>query len=368
MEPIVMETTFAAGLSREEYIRSQELINRVTNGRRLAGGRWFILIMMGLSVLTAAAAYRVSGEFDTSLAALITLMFIAELWMMLSMPRQLRRRAGEIYDVTVATGYVFDGVVTVTENDVQKQTTEATTRIPFDRCSLYLEAEDMVIFCINGSKAVAIPARCLTTEDAQAIRQAAHAGIAATRRCVVQAVVPLAEYKQPLPPLTPAPAEEALCTVDFEYTAGELRGEFAEGAMRRFVAAFPQRLLSAVFFTVMISFVATVPLLPLCALCLIGLFVWEVAVAWIRATRAVRITEGEVCRGRLELTDRYVTVHGKTEAARRLKIPWEHITRAVERPHVVEFTMGEGATFLLPKRCIPDMDTLRGVVDAHLKR
>ncbi len=368
MEPMVTETTFAAGLSREEYIRSQELLNRVTNGRRAAGGRWFILIMMGLSVLTVAAAYRVSGEFDTSLAALITLMFIAELWMMLSMPRQLRRRAGEAYDATVVTGYVFDGVVTVTESEIQKRTTEVTTVIPFNRCSLYLEAEDMVIFCINGGKAVAIPARCLTPEDAQALRQAAHAGIDATRRCVLQAVVPLAEYRQPLPPLTPPPAEEPLCTVDFEYTAGELRSEFSEGAMRRFFAAFPQRLLTAVFFTVMILFITTVPSLPLCALCLIVLFVWEVAVAWIRATRAVRITNGEACRGRLELTDRYVTIHGKTDTARRLKIPWEHITRAVERPHVVEFTMREGATFLLPKRCIPDMDTLRGVVDAHLKR
>lgn len=368
MEPTVTETTFAAGLSREEYIRSQELINRVTNGRRLAGGRWLVMIMTGLSVLSVAAAYGVSGEFDTSLAALLTLMFIAELWMMLSLPRQLRRRAGEAYDVTVSTGYAFDGIVTVTENEIQKRTTEATTVIPFNRCSLYVEAEDMVIFCINGGKAVAIPARCLTAEDAQAIRQAAYAGVAPARRCVVQPVVPMAEQRQPLPPLTPPPAEEPLFTADFEYTPGELRGEFAEGAMRRFVAVLPQRLLTAVFFTVMLSFVVSVPLLPLCALCFILLFVWDVAMAWLRATRAVKLTEGEACRGRLELTEHYVTICGKTDAARRMKIPWENVTRAVERPQTVEFTMGEGAMFSLPKRCIPDMDTLRSVVDAHLKR
>ena len=69
-----------------------------------------------------------------------------------------------------------------------------------------------------------------------------------------------------------------------------------------------------------------------------------------------------------ELTEQSLRVMGRGKQARRIRVPWERITRAVERPKVVEFFVDKNRVVVIPKRCIKELEQLREIVDAHMKK
>ncbi len=359
------ELEYSVGLTREEYVRSQELVNRALRGRPQLFSRIFSVGMMVLCVLALAAEYRISGTIDTALAIVMTLMIVAEVWIMLSTPRQLRRRHEAAYDGTVFAGHCFDGVLTVDEFGVEKRTADETTRVRFAECTVFIEAEDMMLFCVNGGKSIVVPARCLTAEDADATKQLAFAKIPRDRLCLVEPIAARLETRAPIAVVAPE-TDDILLTVNVEFTPAELKGQLTETAMEQFVGLLPQKVLVSVFLTIMVYFAFEIMPLPVFLLGLLVLFVWDILRARLRAGQAIRMTNGDAQKVTVELGENALYIRGRGQGARKMTLPWSYITRAGEWPNEVVFFADRKRVFTIPKRCVEDMDALRRIVDAHI--
>ncbi len=365
MEQSVPKTEYSVGLTRDEYVRSQALVTRALRGRLATGGRLVSIIAMLMCAGLVAAEYRATGAVEPQVAVILTLMMIAELWTMLALPERVRRQHRAAYDASLFAGHSFDGVVTVDEYGITKRTADEINRVEFARCDAWIEAEDMLLFCINGGKSIVIPARCLTEDAAEQTKGWATAAIPVTRQYRLSELVPLLEAPLPLNTCEAAEASVQL-TVCVEYTAGEMRSQLTDTALHAYAENFPQKMLVSVFFTMIFYFIFEMSVLPLfLAGMLLQLFM-DVSMARLKAHRAIARTKGDACRLRMELTDRGLQFLGRGEGACRVTLPWTHISRAVERPKEVEFYVERHRFITVPKRCVKDMDELRTMVDRYM--
>lgn len=354
---------YGVGLERDEYVRSQQLAFATFQKRAVGGRRIFSIVLMAMCVMTLITEYKVLGTMVADIAVLIGLMILSEVWIMLDQPRRLRKAQETAYDATLFSGHSFDGVITVTEEGISKMTADETTSVPFAQCMAYVEAEDLLMFCVRNGKSIVLPSRYLTAEDAEETKRLALAAIPPMRRYYKGTFVPKAVER--LSTALPEKAdEEVLLGFPVTYTAGELRVNLTDTAMRGFVSNFPNKVLLAVFFAAIVYFGAEVPVLPIFLLSLLLLFVIAVINASVQAGRMMKLSDGEVCRVSFELTNLGIRAGGSGE--KRVRIPWKYVTRAIERPKEVEFFANNTSIATVPKRCIPDMDELRSVVDAHM--
>ena len=351
---------YEADLSRDEYIRSQEVLNgnRGFSMKRLPT----LVLLAGCFVLAAPYIYS-GGKVDWSLVSLLAMMLVSEVWTMLTMRGQMRRRAGDAYDATIYSGYSFSGVVSVEEDAVRKRTASATAVISFDQCRLFVETADMMIFCAMDGKSIVIPARFLTAQTAEITRAAALQRIPPYRRMMIAPVQPAVE---PAPVVCAVAEPQELLTLDVEYADGELVSLASDMAMQGFWDSMPNRCLLMTLIASLAYFVAGAIPVPVFLTGLLVMFLFTVAVTRIKMRRAITRTERQICRLRVEFTDQYVSLIGKADGVRPLKLPWSHITRAVEYRDTVEFYTGKIRQLSIPKRCIEDFDALSEVVDGHM--
>ncbi len=359
------EVEYSVDLSREEYVRSQEILAGRAGGMA-RGMRFISLFMLAACIVMGITDFRYSNGIDWSLLSLLVLLIGSELWMMLTMPAQLRRRSEAAYDSTVYGGYVFSGTVTVENDAIRKRTATATTVIPYEQCRLYAETADMMIFCGMDGKSIVIPARFLNERTAEATRQAALKNVPVPRQMLINKLVPgIAEGETVrLPDQTTS--EEVLLTVEVEYTDNEIVGIAAETAMERFTASLPSKCILMTMLASFGYFMFAIKPLPLFLSALLVVFLVSVIKARIRMRRAITRTERRVCRLRVEFTDSYILLIGKAEGMRPLRLPWSHVTRAVNCRDTVEIYTGKDRQLSIPKRCIADFEKLRELVDSHL--
>lgn len=358
------EVEYSVDLSREEYVRSQEILADRAGGmaRRM---RLISLFMLAACVVMGILDFRYSNGIDWSLVSLLILLIGSELWMMLTMPAQLRRRSEAAYDSAIYGGYAFAGTVAVENDAIRKRTSTATAVIPYEQCRLYAETAEMMIFCGLDGKSIVIPARFLTEQTAEATRQAALSNIPAPRQLLLGQLVPGAAEGVTVDP-DPVKSEEVLLTVDVEYTDSEIVSIAGEAALEQFGSTLPSK---CVFMTMVASFgyfgLAIKPL-PLFLAGMLVLFLISVIRARVRMRRAITRTERGVCRLRVEFTDVCVRLTGKADGMRPMRLPWRHITRAVDCRDTVELYTGKDRQLSIPKRCITDFEELREIVDSHM--
>lgn len=367
MEITQTELEYAVGLSREEYVRSSQLVAATLQRKQVNGRRIISILLLLICAGMMAMNYRLTGTIEPGEAIIMTLMTVAELWMLFDLPRQQRRMNAAVYDSTLFSGHSFDGVLTVDERGVTKRTSDDSTRVEFAQCAAYVEAEDMLMFCVTNGRSIVVPARCLTPEDAEATKQKALAVIGPSKQYIVSELRPMLERRLPVGPLT-VETEEVSVSVSVEYTAAELKGNMADTAIRAFFGKFPNKMLAGVLFTILFYYGMEVSPLPMFLSAMVVLFVMDMVSARLRTRRAIAASNGDVCRLTVELTERHVRVTGSGEKGRRIAVPWERITRAVERPAEVEFFTEDARVIVIPKRCILDMEALRTFVDAHTKQ
>lgn len=359
------EVEYSVDLSREEYVRSQEILAGRAGGAA-RGMRFISLFMLAACVVMGVLDFWYSNGIDWSLLSLLVLLIGSELWMMLTMPAQLRRRSEAAYDSTVYGGYVFCGTVTVESDAIRKRTATATTVIPYEQCRMYAETADMMIFCGMDGKSIVIPARFLNERTAEVTRQAALKSVPLQRQMLVNKLVPGFDEEETINIPDQTASEEVLLTIDVEYTDNEIVGIAAETAMEQFVASLPSK---CVLMTMLASFgyfLLAIRPLPLFLSALLVVFLVSVIKARIRMRRAITRTERRVCKLRVEFTDSYILLLGKAEGMRPLRLPWSHVTRAVNCRDTVEIYAGKDRQLSIPKRCIADFEELSGIVDSHL--
>ncbi len=365
MNDFFTEEEYVVDLSREEYVRSQDILAGRTKGMA-SGARLISLFMLAACVIMGILDFQYSNRIDWSLLSLLVLLVGSELWMMLTMPAQLRRRSCAAYDSTIYGGYVFLGTVTVEHDAIRKRTATATTVIPYEQCRVYAETADMMIFCGMDGKSIVIPARFLNERTAEATRQAALKNVPIPRQMLISKLVPgIAEGETvSLPDQTTS--GEVLLTVEVEYTDTEIVGIAAEAAMERFTASLPNKCILMTMLASFGYFMLAIKPLPLFLSALLVVFLVSVIKARIRMRRAITRTERAVCRLRVEFTDSYILLMGKADGMRPLRLPWSHITRAVNCRDTVEIYTGKDRQLSIPKRCIADFEELSGIIDSHL--
>ena len=367
METVQTEMEYAVGLSREEYVRSSQLVAATLQRKQVYGRRIVSVLLLLACAGMVAMDYRLTGVIEPSVAIIMTLMTIAELWMLLDLPRQQRRMNAAVYDSTLFSGHSFDGVLTVDDRGVTKRTSDDSTRVDFAQCAAYIEAEDMLLFCVNNGRSIVVPARCLTPEDAEFTKQKALAVIEPSKQYIVSQLRPMLETQLPVGPLT-VQEDEPLLAVRVEFTAAELKSNVADMAIRAFFRKFPNKMLAGVLFTILFYYGMEVSPLPMFLMAMLTLFIMDIVSARLRTRRAIAASNGDVCRLQVELTERHIRMIGSGEKGRRISVPWERVTRAIERPAEVEFFAEDARVIVIPKRCIADMEELRAVVDAHTKQ
>ena len=359
------EVEYFVDLNREEYVRSQEILAGRA-GKMARGMRIMSLFMLAACVVMGITDFRYSNGIDWSLVSLLVLLIGSELWMMLTMPAQLRRRSEAAYDSTVYNGYVFFGTVTVESDAIRKRTATATTVIPYEQCRVYAETADMMIFCGMDGKSIVIPARFLNERTAEATRQAALKNVPLPRQMLLDKLVPGIAEDETISLPNRETTEDVLLTVEVDYTDNEIVGIAAETAMERFVASLPSKCVLMTMLASLGYFIFAIKPLPLFLSALLTAFLVSVIKARIRMRRAITRTERRVCKLRVEFTGSYILLVGKADGMRPLRLPWSHVTRVVNCRDTVEIYTGKDRQLSIPKRCISDFEELSGIVDSHL--
>ncbi len=359
------EVEYSVDLSREEYVRSQEILAGRAGGMA-RGMRFISLFMLAACVIMGILDFWYSNGIDWSLISLLVLLIGSELWMMLTMPAQLRRRSEAAYDSTVYGGYVFSGTVTVENDAIRKRTATATTVIPYAQCRVYAETADMMIFCGMDGKSIVIPARFLNERTAEATRQAALKNVPLPRQMLMGKLVPCLTEGETVTAPDSATSDEVLLTVEVEYTDNEIVGIAAESAVERFAASLPNKCILMTMLASVGYFMFEIKPLPLFLSALLIAFLASVIKARIRMRRTITHTERRVCKLRVEFTDSYLLLIGKADGMRPMRLPWSHVTRAVNCRDTVEIYTGKDRQLSIPKRCITDFEELREIVDNHV--
>ncbi len=363
MKTVELKAEYAVDLSRDEYVRSQEILTR---NRGALNPRIVTLVMLIVCVVTALPNVVYNGEINWSMIVLLALLVGSEIWMMITFPAQLRARHEQAYDATVYNGYAFAGTVTVEADAIRKRTETATAVIPYEQCRLFVETADMMIFCGLDGKSIVIPARFLTEQTADVTRRAALEHLPPPRRMLLEPLVPAADEAAPFTVPSASQSEEVLLTVDVEYTDNELVGLVTDMTMEDYAQTLPGKCLWMTVAAAVGYFVFGVRPLPLFLLGMLVLFLFALAKARIKIRRAITDTERAVCRLRVEFTDSAVHLLGKADGVRPLRLPWRHITRAVDCRDTVELYTGKVRQLSVPKRSITDFEELCRIIDGHV--
>ena len=365
-QPAQTECAFPVELSREEFIRFNLLLARSAGPlRHWKGQLLFIAVMLLMSIGLLAAVWITDHTADPLIIALIAMVAFGGVLILWAIPARLRRSAGRSYDQTVKSGYRYTGVVRVYGDHVQKSSGGAVTVIRFSAGAGFMEAPDMMVLIAPGVPSIVIPARCLTAEDADCLRRTALAGIPPARHVFVGRLAPGAVQRKPFHEEGEI-ADEELMTVRVIYTRQEFMKLVRDTGMRSFIKLLPLysavALMSAVVFGLMAGPGASV-LAFAAVIALLLLFILLSNNARARAILA-RATP-EMMTIEYHFTDLGLTARSP-KSQQNVRFGWATVRRAVERADSGEFFV-DTSFIRIPKRCIPDMDALRSLVDAHVR-
>ncbi len=353
-------------LSREEYIRSQELVSKRSGASGLFFGSGLLsAAMLILCVLFFLVDLKQNGAPDFALLGLLILLIVVEVTTVFRYPKMQKKLAAQSYDKTLFSGYSFDGTLHVGAIDIQKTTAAGVTSISYFNCPLFIEAPDMMIFCAVQGRAIVIPARCLTEEDADAIRELACLNIPPERRRMIGKLIAGAAQRLPLPSLV-TPQEEPLLTISVEYTEKEAFDLLDDSIVIGIKETLPQKVILSAGVAMIAYLLFETMAIPVFGLALLLSVLVPFFSTRSGFKRAVKVSDGEVLKVTVTLTEQALCCTGTAGDKKRTRIPWPRVTRAVERPSYVDYYATD-KLISIPKRCIDDMEQLRRITDQQME-
>lgn len=376
---------FGADLSREEYVRFNVIAAKTAG--MLRHQRMTVILLgatMALSLMLIVSD-ALAGVVDPVMMVVVIFLLLAGVGLLFGLPAFVRRGAGRTYDQTLMNGYRFYGTVTVYPDRLEKRCDGETARIVYAQAA-YIETADQLILMAPGAKAIVLPARCLTAEDAERLRRTVLPSIPPVRQRLLGRFVPAAARRMEPPAAgemgedgrtaweNAAGREEAepLFQIAVDYTDEEFKKIAFDSALRTYTRMLPLysgvSLFTALMFGLMSSLLTGIVLfLLLMAL----FFASNVLLPRSRAARMLRIAPEQNLSLYLSFSDTGIQARapegtGPAGASSASRIAWATVNRAVERPDSVEFYAGN--QFLrVPKRCIPNLELLKELVDRHVK-
>lgn len=358
---------FPADLNREEYIRFNEEVSRTSGLLRFRKGQIILFAVMavlslGMMILDGVLARTV----DPVLMLLILFLAASGVLLFYGMPRYVRKNAEKAYDQSVLNGYSYYGLVRVYPDRLVKEGKNRTT-IFFRENAVYIETRDMMILLAPNTPAIVLTARCLTPENADGVRRAVLPGVPLQRQRLTGRMIPLADRPISAPEERGTEKQETeIFALDVDYTKEEFVKIVTDTALRSYLKVLPiysgLALLAGLIFGLMNGLgVGIASFLLISGV----LFALNVLTARGKAVRSYDVMPEGSEQIRVGFSEQGLTIRS-ARPGETLRFVWKAIDRAVERPDSVEFYTP--TSFLrIPKRCIPQMEELRALVDAHVR-
>ncbi|MBQ7088796.1 MAG: YcxB family protein [Clostridia bacterium] len=348
-------------LNREEYVAFRMLSARLVGPLRLRKLSLVVavccfLMLGGFSVYEWVMGWVSYPDPVLVVGALLTL--IPAILLCGYIPYRLRRDAERQYDRTVEAGMDYYGELTVFPDCIEKTGAAVTGHIRIDERMLFIETEDMMVVMTANSPAIVLPARCLTTEMATAVREAAER-IPMQNRRFEGRVKPRGEA-----PIRPAPKAkpEELWVTTFTYTAEEYAVVLKGIIQQHFWRMAP--LLAAVAMMASLAFGYNGESLLPCVLYFAVFIAVLIVINLVLPLGRVKPQTEKLSAHDLTVQVRFDTM------ALRLKLPkgaenmvlWCDVDHVYEREDFVEIVHNKKASLFIPKRCIPDLDAFDAIV------
>ena len=364
--------TFPVDMTREEYIAFNLLVAKTMGILRHRKGQSLLFAaLLGLCLGMMIVSRLVFHYVDMISLLLFLLVLGAGLLLLFGLPGYLRRTAARAYDRTVQGGYDYYGIVRVLADRMEKESKSKgiCSAIYYAKNAVYIESKDMMILLAPGSRAIVLPARCMTEEDAELVRRRVTDGVDAIRRQLLHKMTPLAgsrihAQEDGFPSLTQE-EEGKVIAVFVQYRPKEYVELVTDKAGQKFVKMLPlfggTALALGLAMTLTVGFIwgltVFVGLLTL-------LFLFQVESCRVKAKQRLKRLLGELPELEFRFSGRGITVRTAQQNG-GVHYPWFMVTRAVERPKCVEIYTDSGF-FRIPKREIDDLAAFKELVDNHL--
>ena len=349
---------FAVDLEKTEYIQFYDLLSRFNGAQRMKrGGCWLVCFLVVSTLLSWVQTDGAAMLQSTDFYLLAGLLVLTVLYMTVGIPLFRRRQAATAFDRAVEAGQIFAGTVTVTEAAITKETPSGTLSLRFSEKLLYLETREMQVFVNTAGRAIVLPGRCLTAEDAAAVRQIAENAIPQPFRRVRETVVARRSERMTLP--DEPETVSSLFEIQVHYRAEERQALARELARRIFFSSFPPYAVSAFLFAFLFGMVDG---FLVSALVFWGVLVLSLVLLFVSIRRRSRaLMENDDFSFTFSITENAITVDGGAQNG-RVMLPWERVSHAVEGADAVEF-FNRRQYIYIPKRCIEDIEAFRGLVE-----
>jgi|LSQX01.3.fsa_nt_gb hypothetical protein len=358
--------SFPVDITKQEFVRFNMIVSAVSGILRFKKGQVTLFAGGGIitlfMIISDILAYR---NIDPVMVILLVFIAVSGGILMFGTTHHVRRSAERAYDQSRLNGRSYYGIITVYRDRIEKQSSRANISINLSYQAIYIETRDMMIFLAEKTPAVVIPARCLTSEDAEALRRTVLTAIPQTRQKIEAPLIPTAAGHISRPDDEPDNEEwrdENSISVEINYSRDEFVKIAADTALRGLLKLLPlysfMSLMAALMFGLLYDFGFGIAVYVAVNA---GLFLFRIFGARTRAGRAYdNMTSTRI---NVLLADKGIEVNS-SEKSDRIKLEWKDVQRAVERPNDVEF-FSESIFLRIPKRCIEDFDALRAFVDSH---
>lgn len=348
-------------LTKEEFIHFRLLLAKVNGPLRHRISSF--VMSLACSVLLAGVAlwewFTVLGREgmpDPVMLVAALLALLPGLFSMCYVPVKMTRTAARQYDRSVEAGMTYCGRLVIQEGRIEKIGPTAIGSVPMDQRTLFIESEKMMILVSAGSPAVVLPGRCMTTELAAAVRQAADRLPPRNRRFIDrlqaqdQVVAP--------PPEKEPPEEKWACT--FTYTPEEYATVLKGLIKQHFVRVAPWLAVASMMGGLFFGYIGET-FDPLSA---IGHFL---LIAGIMVLFNLVLPLSRVKRQAATLTAHDLTMQVRLDTmALRFKAPksgenpvlWCDVDHVYDGGEFVEIVHNKKASLYIPKRAIADLSAL----------
>lgn len=347
---------FAVDLTKEEYLEFYRALARYTSARTMNTITIVLVALVaGTFLVPTFLEEGYGGLFRLETLYAVIPCALLLLFQFAVMPAVRRRQALRSYEAAIAGGHVFAGTVTVNRTGITKVTVSNSCKLSFSDPVLFHEQADMQVFVNPRGTSIVLPARCMTPEQAKAVRDIAFAALPAQMCKVVQPIV--CTRTQPMEAVEETPCD-TLFSADVWYNETEIRYIAKETSRRSLKnAVIPSALAGFVlalflydgsFLKVAVAFWGVIA---------VGL----ISTALVGRSRTKRMLRDENFRFTFKVTEKAVIADGGARRGVGV-LPFRMMKHAVESDQYIEF-YNRAQYICIPKRFITDIDSFRSVID-----
>ncbi len=349
-------------LTKEEFIGYQLTVDKHFGTMRMQKPTMILFaIYLIVTIIFLVMTYVNDHIIDWLMLLVMLLTLLGAVLTVTMIPSRMKKRAAMLYDAGDINGYY--GELLVDRVSVTKLVGEEEDVVmPLNEKTAFIESKDfMAFFTFGGTKAIILPARCITKEAAASVREAVFAQNCRVVKRVIGRMEPLAQTPIERRDLLTKP--QTLFSASMQFNEKEIKDQVSDNSWKRYVQQLPLLIVSGLLIGALMTILQeSILWLGVATLAVvIGTLLLSTLNAHARAKQIINNPQG--ARIRFEMNGRGISAYMGT-VAQPLFIRWQAVEYAVEHPDYVEF-YGLKQIIRVPKRAIDDFEEFRRIVDTY---